>query len=192
MAIRIIYNSINVDIPIGPEGIVADWRQERSLERAGSGRAEIINFYGLIEIEFDARFSEAVYHELLAWWSWARQGKTFAFAKNSGKTASTTLDGASAAGQKVIPLTSTTGGLAAGDKCLIATDADDAFEVIEIASVSAGMSVTAVDNLKFSYAAGDSFRHLEYWPSLIYTGERFRPLRSGDSYSFTFQFAEAE
>jgi N4-gp56 family major capsid protein len=68
----------------------------------------------------------------------------------------TTLDGAAAAGQSVIPLTSTTG-LATGDVCAIRS-ANGYFEQeVTIASVSPGVSATIEETLTFAYASGDSF-----------------------------------
>lgn len=68
----------------------------------------------------------------------------------------TTLDDAAAAGQKVIPLTATTG-LAAGDLCTI-RKANGAYEQeVTIDSINAGVSVTIVEDLEFAYASADKF-----------------------------------
>ena len=72
----------------------------------------------------------------------------------SGSGVSTTLDGSAASGQKVIPLTATTG-ITAGMTGYV-TDGTNA-ESVTVASVSAGVSVTAVADLVHSYVSGDSF-----------------------------------
>jgi len=108
--------------------------------------------------------ADTVERDLLTWQSWALEGNTYAVAFVSDNNLNTTLDGAAAAAQAVIPLTSTTNA-AAGDM-MILTDADRGFyEIIIIDSVSAGVSITATTNLKNSFASGDSCRHLHYLPS---------------------------
>lgn len=191
MAIRITYDGKTIDLLVGDLGLETTYTQERDENRSGSGKMEVINHYGIQVMEFDAYFSESVYRDLVAWWSWARQGQAWAFAMDSDAAASTTLDGAAAAAQKVIPLTATTG-FEAGDVCLIrAEDADDEFEIVVIASVSAGVSVTAVANLKYGYASGDTFRHVDYWPSVISLDAEFNPRKRGANYRHAFKFTEA-
>lgn len=191
MAIRITYDGKTIDLLVGDEGLRPAYKQNRKQNRSASGKIETINFYGIQEMSFDAYFSESVYHDLIAWWSWARQGKLWAFAMDSGAAASTTLDGAAAAAQKDVPLTATTG-FSAGDICLLrAEDDDDESESVEIDTVTAGVKITAVDNLKFSYAAGDTFRHIDYWPQVISLDAAFDPDRNGDTYHNTFKFVEA-
>jgi len=190
MAIRITYNGQNIDLNIAPDSLKVNFTQERKQARAKSGAYEQINLYGIEKVEFDACFPDAVYYSLIAWWSWARKGKTFSFAFNSAETGNTTLDGSAAAAQKTIPLTATAA-FSAGDVCLIASDDDDEFEVVVIDSVSAGVSVTAESNLVYGYASGDSFRHLDYWPSVVHTGERFAPSRRNDTWRWKFEFEQS-
>ena len=191
MTIQITYDSKTIDLLIGNKGLETDFKHERNQNRSASGKIETINFYGIQEMSFDAYFTEQIYYDLLAWWSWARQGKPWAFAMDSANVGNTTLDAAAAAGQKVIPLTATAA-FAVDDYCLIrANDTDDEFEIVKIASISAGVSVTAVDNLKFTYASGDLFRHFDYWPSVISLDENFKPPKSGDYFNHVFKFAEA-
>lgn len=189
MTIRITYDSKTIDIPIGPEGLGVNYKQDRRQQRSGSGKTETINLYGLQEMEYDARFVESIYRDLIAWWSWARQGKSWAFAKQSNKTKDTTLDGAAAAGQKTVPLTSLTF-VSIGDICLMrAVDNDDEFEMIEIDVVGVG-DITTVENLKFSYTSGDIFRHADYWPDVITTDTQFNPKKNGNYYTWVFKFVE--
>jgi len=108
----------------------------------------------------------AQYNAFYAWWAYARQKENFSFAVDENKTANTTLDDAAAAGQKTIPLT-TTADFTAGDYALIKQASGDDFEIVEIASIDAGVSVTAEDNLKYSYIFDDIFRHQLYWPDVI-------------------------
>jgi hypothetical protein len=197
MASQITYNSINISITVSRAGLSTDWVQKNFKNDSGSGKIETINLYGRQEYTFDAYFLSQIYYDLTAWWSWARQGKAWSFALDSANVSNTTLDAGAASGQKTIPLTATTA-LTAGDFCLIrAADSDDEFEVVEIASVSAGVSVTSVDNLKYTYASADTFRHLDYFPSVLTQDKSFSPkytlIKSGTDkyYMKTFKFVEA-
>lgn len=190
MAIRITYDSKTVDLLVAEEGLQPNYKQQRNQNRSASGKIETINLYGIAEVRFDAYFDVDTYHALLAWWSWARQGKSWSFALDSDAAADTDLDAAAAAGQKNVPLTSTTG-FSAGDICLIrAEDDDDEYEIVEISSVDAGVKIVAVENLKFSYASGDTFRHIDYWPDVVSLDEEFNPKKRGATYKHTFRFAE--
>lgn len=195
---RITYNSINIDIVMGRTGLKTIPKQKRNQNESGSGKVETINLFGRFEYEFDSYFSQAVYHTLWAWWSWARQGKTWAFALDSANVGNTTLDDSAAAGQKVIPVAATAA-FAVDDFCLLrAVDNDDEFEIVKIASISAGVSVTAESNLVYSYTSSDTFRHKGYFPSVIlFKANDFDPPYTGVSdvtkkyYKYTFKFIEA-
>ncbi len=191
MTYRITYNGNNVDINVRVDGLDFRLIQEKSQRRSGSGKIETINQYGTQEISVRAIFVESVYRQLFGWWAWARQGKSFSFTMDTTKTGNTTLDAAAAAAQKVVPLTGT-GDFSVGDYCLIrADDNDDEFEIVEIASISAGVSITTVDNLVNSYTSGDVFRHWRYWPDVVSLDKVFNPrLLPPDYYEHTFKFAE--
>ena len=195
---RITYNSVNIDLVMGKTGLKITPIQDRNVNESGSGKIETINLFGRFEYEFDCYFSQAVYHTLWAWWAWARQGKTWTFALDSAKTGNTTLDDTAASGQKVIPVTATTG-FAADDYCLLrAVDNDDEFEIIKIASVSSGVSVTAESNLIYSYNSDDTLRHKGYFPSVVLSNnvKKFDPKYTGVSdttkkyYKDTIKFTE--
>jgi hypothetical protein len=194
MAIRITYNTDEtIDLEIGDMALDPGYglAAEANQQRAMGGKIETIHLYSFSEpISFDAIYSEAVHKKLIAFWSWAEQGKTFSFAMNSDSVGNTTLDGAAAAAQKTIPLTATAA-FAEDEYCLIRSAARTEYEIIQIDSISAGVSVTAVENLKFTYASGDTFRAWEYWPSLVIPdGEKYRPKKDGDHYFFGFTFLE--
>lgn len=192
-----VQDPINIDIDMTRPGINPNFRQEFNQDSSWSGKKQTINKFGIQEYSVETVFSVANYYALLAWWSWARQGKLWAFTTDSTKTGNTTLDGTADAGQKTIPLTATTG-FSANDICIIKTDSDDKFEVVTISSVSAGVSVTASANLKFNYVSDDIFRHLEYLPEVISLDSQFAPKRTGISntsgkyYKTTIRFAEAK
>lgn len=191
MAIRITYNSVNIDLLLGPEGLQTVLGQEQNQNRAASGKIESINLYNFGEaISFDATFQEAVYRQLIAFWAWAEQGQAFSFAMDSADLCNTTLDDAAVAGQKNVPLTATTY-LTAADVCLIRSADRTKYEIVIPASVDSGVKIVATDNLIYTYASGDTFKHWEYWPSLVLPqGETFNPRKDGSWYSHTFRFLE--
>jgi len=189
---RITFNSQDVDLHLAYQGLVPGHIQNKKQSRSGSGLIETINIYGIQEITARCYIEPDKYRQMVAWWAWARQGKTWAFAEDSGKTTNTTLDDAAAAGQKVIPLTATAG-LSVDDECLIrAEDNDDEFEIIKVESISAGVSVTAAENLIYSYAAADLFRHKNYWPSVVSLDKAFKPQPMHRGWhSISIKFVEA-
>ena len=193
---RITYNSINIDLMMGRTGLNQVMKQNLNMNEADSGKIEVLNMYGRFNYKFDGYFSQAVWYTLWAWWAWARQGKTFSFALDSDNVLSTTLDGSAASGQKVVPLTSTTG-FVAGDVALVrAEDADDEFELIVIDSVDAGVSITSTTDLIYSYEATDSCRHKDYFPSVVTLDRTFDPpytgvlKTTGKYFKHTFSFTE--
>jgi len=187
---RITFNNTSVDVLIDEDSLATEYVQERTQRRSSSGKIQTISQHGIQEMSFSAILTEAVYRSLVAWWAWARQGKVFAFAFDSTKTGNTALDDTAAAAQKVIPLTGT-GDFTAGDYCLIrAADNDNEFEIVEIASISAGVSVTAVSNLVYDYASGDVFRHHDYWPDVVCLDDTFNPPKKGGTRRHVFKFAE--
>ena len=191
MAPRITWNSNNIDLTIGSDGLQVVFGAQANQNRSGSGKIETLLMYNFGEaILFDAYFQEAVKNSLIAFWAWAEQGNVFSFAKDSAEVSSTTLDGAAAAAQKVVPVTATTG-LAAGDVCLIRSADRSKYEVLTVDTVSSGVSITATTNLLYTYASGDMFRHMDYWPSLVMpAGEKFNPSQDGGWYRMQFKFLE--
>ena len=176
----------------GISGLRITHTEKYSQNRSGSGIIEHISQYGLLEYECDFYLTEQNYRHMMAWWAWARQGRVFTFTNTIGKTGNTTLDAAAAADQKVIPVTSTTG-FAPGDQCLIrAVDNDFEFEIIQISSISAGVSVTAEDNLFHSYTSTDTFRHWDYVPSCKVLSADWKPVRPHHNvnYRASIRFAE--
>jgi len=187
----IIWDGNTLTLEVGRTGLQTTYKQERNMNTAMSGKKEFINLYDIQEMSIDLYVTEVNYSQFVAWWAWARQGKTFAFATDASNVGNTTLDAAAAAAQKVIPLTATTG-FVATDYCLIRTAARTDFEVVQIASVSAGVSVTAENNLIYSYASGDEFRHYDYWPSVLTMDNTFAPKQTDAGwYRHTIKFTEA-
>lgn len=163
-----VFNAVTLAFPhqltnyTGPKRI-----HDRSFNPSGGNIIEVVVHRSFFRIGIElARFdNEQFRHDLEAWWTWAGQGNQYAFAFDSADKIDTTLDAAAAAGQKVIPLTSTTS-IVVGEKYRIREADDTEQEIIEVASIIAGVSVTAVNNLIFSYASADIFRSRDYFPKV--------------------------
>ena len=193
MAIRITFDTKTIDLLLGDDGLLINYTQEREQERSGSGKTETINLYGIQEMAFEAYFTESIYRDLIAWWSWARQGKSWAFAKDSNNVGNTTLEFIANEGQTAINLVASgSTAFSVGDICFLrAEDTDDEFEMIEIDAINpTGDIITATANLKFTYPAGSIFRHPNYWPDVVSLDTSFNPKRNGDYYKHIFKFAE--
>jgi len=180
MTARITWNGNNIDFILDDAGIIINTNKKDNVNESMGGTIETIILYKRDEISCGGYFSEDDYiYNWLAWWRWASSGNSFSFAKDSSYTAATTLDGSANSGQKVVPLTSTSG-LSVGDQCYIAA-VDNLYESegIKIASISAGVSITAESNLLNSYAASDTLNHYGYWSSVRCTDKNFTPRRNG-------------
>ena len=160
---------------------------ERDIVFSASGKAGSVFEHALdmIEIEIELFDDRAFYRALQAWWAWACQGNEYAFALDAADTINTTLNGTAAAGQKVIPLTSTVGIVAASRYRVRSADLTKE-EIIQVDTISVGVSVTAVDNLIWGYASGDFFRSEDYFPKVISRDDDF-PAVETDFGNFKFK-----
>lgn len=189
MTSRLTWDGNNIDILLAERGLERSPEQKFTQNLSATGYIEQVNFFGSEKVSIDTYFTVTEYRSLYAWfWSWAREGNVSSFALDSADTVDTTLDGSTSGA--TVPLTSTTG-IAIGDECLIIADGDDAREIIIVDSISAGVSVTADANLINTFASGDVFRHMDYYPSLILADKSFNPRKNGAYYKHTFNFLEA-
>jgi len=165
---KIVWNGNTLSFPGKPTLYRYQRRAVRDLVFSGGGVSDVNLHHQFDEVRIALEnFEETQFEaDLHAWWSWAARGQPYQVALDDSETADTTLDGSAAAGQKVIPLTSTTG-ITAGKKYLIRESAGEEEEIVEVASISAGVSVTALNNLKFGYLTGDIFRSRDYFPKMV-------------------------
>jgi len=190
MTIRITFNSNNVDLLVGPNGLDSIYRSEYKRQQSGSGKAETINLYGIQKFSFDARFTEATYRSLIAWWSWARQGKSWSFTMDSSKTGNTVTTGALSPGTTNIPVVAS-GAFSAGEVCLLREPDMSDYELFTINAVPNGTTIQATSGIIWTYAtSGAIVRHVDYFPDVISTDNQFNPTKNGDYYSWTFNFME--
>lgn len=213
MAIRITYDSNTIDLDIAERALEPNYLHKYNRNMAGNGAAETINLFGFQEHVFESYFTESTYEALIAWWSWAREGNLWSFAFDSDKAVDTTLSMDAPAGGLSINLVQTAG-LSSGDICFIQSARDDKYEVVTIDTVGdeevyivdadgtciidadgtylvSGETVTGISittALKFSYEAGDYFRHWDYWPEVFSLDVDFKPMKNGNYYKHLFRF----
>ena len=174
---RIVWNGNDLDFPHGVSDLdVRPVDQVSRQSTAGAITETLLGgtwFEGRLSIR---RFSSrGFFRNLMAWWSWARQGNQWAYAHDRTRTVDTTLDGTATAGTKTIPLASTTG-IVAGNEYLVWSADRLTFEPVVVDTISAGVSVDAVDDLLNTYASGDIFRDHRYFPKVVSIDDR-RPFR---------------
>ena len=171
---EIVYDSKTLAFPQTISAMERVRKSARSVQISTGGKAGSVfeHAFDEVSIEMDVFADRDFYRDLQPWWAWAAQGNEYAFALDSADKIDTTLDGAAAAAQKVIPLTSTTG-IQVGVKYRLRSDDATKEEIIEVDSISAGVSVTAVDNLIWPYASGDFFRSEDYWPKVVSLDDEF-------------------
>ncbi len=128
------------------------------------------------EISFRAMFGADEYYQLMHWWSKARTGELFAFAEDSAYDFQTTLDGTVSGA--TVPVASTTG-FSVGDIVEIYEANGTESEIIEIDSISTGVSITATVSLLESFVSGDICKHFKYWPKCVADMDGFKPMRTG-------------
>jgi len=184
-------SSHSLTLEIGRTGLRTSYTQERYQNKSASGKIEQINLHGIQEMEIDFYLTTDKYRDAVAWWSWARQGKTFAFANSASNTGATTL--ASAASPSALSLVVTSAaGFTSSDEVLIRSIAtDDVFELVKISAISSS-TVTITTALKYAYLAGAIFRHKDYWGSCIMLDTSFNPQQNDAGfYTHRIKFTEA-
>lgn len=189
---KLIWNSSadNLTLEVGRGGLRTTYKQERNENKAASGKQETINQYGIQEIEIDLYVTADNYRPFVGWWSWVRQGKTFAFANSASNTGSTILASAASASSVSISVSSAAS-FARNDEALIrSASSDNTFELVKISAVSAS-TITLTTGLMYDYADSSIFRHSDYWGSCLVTDKTFAPRKTDAGfYNHTIKFEE--
>ncbi len=165
---QIVWNGNTLAFPGPLTAYQADLDPDREIDfSAGRVAASILHSLGdKLRVEL-GNFADAQFEaDLDAWWSWASQGKQYAFALDSADVVDLTLSGAAAAGQKDIPLANTSS-VVVGARYRLREAAGPEEEIVTIASVTVNVKATAVSNLKFGYVTGDIFRSRDYFPKMV-------------------------
>lgn len=183
--------SHSLTLEVGRRGLQTTYRQERNMNTAASGKKETINLYGIQEMAIDLYITADNYRPAVAWWAWARQGKTFAFANSASKEGSTTLASAASASASSISVASASSFSATDTVLIRSASSDDTFELAKISAISSS-TVTLTTGTTYAYASGSIFRHSDYWGSCLVMDKTFAP-RQNDAgwYNHTIKFTEA-
>ncbi len=145
-----------------------------------------------IRIQLANFVDRAFKRNVRAWWAWARKGKTYAFALDVADQVDTTLDVAAASGQKVIPLTSTAG-IVVGKEYIVRKAIGNEEEEVLVDIITAGVSVTVVKDLDYSYASGDIFRSVDYFPKVVrHKNQMMLPVVENTGLTFTLDHTMVE
>ena len=145
---------------------------------------------GIQEMEIDFYLTADKYRDAIAWWSWARQGKPFAFANSASNTGATTLASAASPSDLDLEVVSASS-FASSDEILIrSVVTDNVFELVKISAISS-TTVTITAGLKYAYAAGAIFRHKDYWNACIMLDADFSPQQNAAGfYTHRIKFTE--
>ena len=176
---RIVYNSINLDLPEPFEEIRGPGRIPDTTDVRTRGGVEVRHFghaYEDIEVviegmSLDVPAVEAFADSFRAAWSWIMQGKVFDLMTDSADQVDRFVSTDPApAGQKNIRLSSNTN-IVIGAKYHIETGpwpsgGGPEREVVKVASIP-GPHLVATDNLIYSYAVGATFRSRNYWRNCV-------------------------
>lgn len=188
---RITFDGKTIDLLIGDNSLQVIPTAQFTQNQSGAGGFEQINDWQVEKYTFDAVYPSDIWRKMYSFfYGWSSQGKIWSFTMDTKKTVNTTLDGAAAADQKVVPLTATAG-IKAGDELILKPAAGLFREAIQVAKITAGVSITAVDDLFFSYAAGDQCRHKEFFPEVKNTAKQFNYTQAGEVFYSTLEFVEA-
>ncbi len=188
------FDGKTLDFPVAISTLEKETEFERSLQVSTGGKAGSVFERRLdtVSIGLDNFSERAFYRKIQAWFAWAGQGEEYGFALDKDNKIDTTLDGAAAAAQKVIPLTATAG-IAVGKFYKIFSDDGTKYEIIEVDSISAGVSVTAVENLIWAYASGDFFQTEDYWPKVVSLDATLPAVeRAHGTFEFEHEFREVK
>ncbi len=188
------FDGKTLDFPLAISTLEKETEFERSLQISTGGKAGSVfeRRLDVVTIGLDNFAERSFYRQLQAWFAWAGQGQEYGFALDKDNKINTTLDGAAAAAQKVIPLTATAG-IVEGNFYKVFSDDFTKYEIIEVDSISAGVSVTAVDNLIWAYTIGDFFQTEDYWPNVVSLDDTLPAVeRAHGTFEFEHEFQEVK
>jgi hypothetical protein len=181
--IRLTFDGNAVDLLPGENGLLPKYNQSRSQNISGSGARETINFYGDQVFALDVYMTPLAYRQMVAWWSWARQGNLFSLAYDSTRMASTTLASGHGAGSTGLDLTDDSG-ISEGDTLFICnTAADNQFELVKVSGSGSPLPIEGQTLL--NYPSGALVRHWDYFPSVLCLDDDFSPQPAGENWFHT-------
>lgn len=188
------FDGKTLDFPLAISTLEKETEFQRSLRVSTGGKAGSVfeRRLDIVSIGLDNFSERAFYRKLQAWFAWAGQGEEYGFALDKDEKINTTLDGAAAAAQKVIPLTATAG-ITVGNFYKVFSDDFTKYEIIQVDTISAGVSVTAIENLIWAYASGDFFQTEDYWPMVISLDDELPVVEKAfGTFEFDHEFQEVK
>ncbi len=167
----ITYNGKTLSFPLAPYRFTTpDYPLQSSTSRTLSGVADdiLLRADAAISIGFQRFVNATADHATLKrnlqqWLQWAQTGQAWTFARDSTKTANTTLSSAAAAGASSVVITNATG-LVIGNQYILRSK--DNIELVKISNI-ASTTITLTETLNFGYATGSRFRDELYWPGRL-------------------------
>lgn len=187
-------NSINFPNPLSQYRVMpATGDRVQDVSGGGVVNTNLRHTFDAVRLALD-NFSDAdFYYGMLAWWSWAVQGKQFAFALDSADKVDTTL--AASAGVGAVTLTVLhDAGFTNGRRYRIRRIGEPEQEFFTLTSHSSGSpnDTLTIPALKYSYPSGAIVRSVDYWPSMIYEGAPEFPVMEnpGLTYSLSMKLRE--
>ena len=131
---KITFNGINIEIGFDKKSLSESHTQEFKQNSSSSGKIQTVNIFGREELSFSSMLTEDAESRLWAWWAWARQGKSWAFALSSDRMSATSVSAGVNSGQKIISVNSASL-ISVDDRIFLkAVDHDNEFEMIKVAS----------------------------------------------------------
>jgi len=159
--IRITWDGNYKDVKVGSGGLqLAQTEGQREVNKSSSGATEIISDYTTQRCNVEAIFQADDYHDLVGWWSWARQGKPWTLAYWQNRDGLAEITSALVPGEIEIYIDSISG-FFPDDWIIIYKDTTDALSYVKT---------------------------FAYWPDVINMAESFNPTKINDSYFYTFDF----
>jgi len=205
---RIVFNGIGLDFPEPLSDRRVSRRRIGDQHVTDGGVSETVVLAQWDEVLIALlNFDDAAFAEKLkAWWEWASEGKTYAFANDAdnmkdGSFRLPVSDGAatlwaSGTGYQASPL-----GAAPGHLYLLRSADLTNSEIVGIQMISTTFPPTD-ENLGiypiglggatiYAYAAGDLIRDVYYWPSVVSLDSEYPVVEHGDgTFSFVHRFRE--
>ena len=190
MAVRITYNSKNVDFTKG--AAVRDIYYPRQVLQGVSTarKTETLNVYAdcIVHMAFvnfmtgDAT-DDTLKRNLYQWKQWAEAGNAWTMAYDSAETVKTTLTATEAIGSTVIDLTSVSG-IDVDGLYVIRNSVN--IELVKIVSVGAS-TVTLTEGINVAFASGDRFRAEHFWDGRLISCKLTEDVKFWD---FELEFSE--
>jgi len=148
--------------------------------------------YDEVKIELDVFSDRDFYHALKAWWAWAKKGKPYGFVLDEDDAVLTALANPAEAGQSEIKVLSTEG-ITVGGKYKLRSEIEENEEIVKVSGIGEGGTIYLDSPLDYSYEAGDSFRSVDYYPSVISLDGEFPAVeKSFGGFEFKHKFREAK